>query len=214
MRIQYPWKDHELFAQCESKHLDMAYYLLSEIDPSQMSDEDKAHYVRASILLSKEHRLSPEEVSRLLNDERSLCKLLQLDVLIANLVDMFKKHGLDVPNADSYVNYISTALSSNVRTTVRERGYFIEHCDDPSCGLGTFETICLHCNRPLIDYSVWWKRDDVLKGELQEISCYRCENTLVIHLDKEVWIKRVDDALATYSDINMKALRKAPLPRR
>lgn len=63
--------------------------------------------------------------------------------------------------------------------------YFFEHCDEPGCDLGTFEYVCPECKGFTIDYEVWWKEDDIWKGEVVKFKCEKCGAELTVEWDKE-----------------------------
>jgi len=62
-------------------------------------------------------------------------------------------------------------------------GEFINHCDEPECGLGAFWYHCPCCGKRGTDYGdVWyWYQEDYMysKGEeSKEFECEHCENKL------------------------------------
>ena len=67
----------------------------------------------------------------------------------------------------------------------REEAYFIPHCDDELCDLGTFETTCPSCGKYIVDYDVWWDADDVYHGTERVFDCEHCKSSLVVRWDKE-----------------------------
>ena len=69
--------------------------------------------------------------------------------------------------------------------------YFIEHCDLPNCDLGTFEYVCPECGRHVVDYEVWWKEDDIWKGEIVPFKCLMCGKELFVEWDKDELIFKV-----------------------
>ena len=83
----------------------------------------------------------------------------------------------------SYAKYLKSLLLSHIKKNVMEVVEFVPHCDDPDCGLGTFQSTCLHCERPMIDYDLWWKKDSIIAAKEYDITCYRCGGSLFIKHD-------------------------------
>jgi predicted RNA-binding Zn-ribbon protein involved in translation (DUF1610 family) len=63
--------------------------------------------------------------------------------------------------------------------------HFFEHCDLPGCDLGTFEYVCPVCGKHIIDYEIWWKEDDIWKGNKFSFKCPDCDNDLIVEVDTE-----------------------------
>jgi hypothetical protein len=62
----------------------------------------------------------------------------------------------------------------------KTQGYFITHCDNPECDLGSFYYKCPVCKKNNIDYDIWWKQDNILCGESYDIECEECHETLKV----------------------------------
>ena len=64
------------------------------------------------------------------------------------------------------------------------QAYFIQHCDLPECDLGTFEYVCPKCEKYIIDYEIWWKEDNIWKGEEVNFQCPECGELLTVEWGK------------------------------
>ena len=62
--------------------------------------------------------------------------------------------------------------------------YFIQHCDEVGCDLGTFEYRCPKCGICHVDYEIWWEEDNIWKGKKVSFPCPSCGNVLVVEYDK------------------------------
>lgn len=63
--------------------------------------------------------------------------------------------------------------------------YFIEHCYDELCTLGSFDYKCTECDKYLSDYDIWWKDDSIYMGEIVKFQCEICKEKLMVYWDKE-----------------------------
>lgn len=63
--------------------------------------------------------------------------------------------------------------------------YFIGHCDNPGCDLGTFEYKCPTCLKYICDYEIWWQQDEIYYGRKISFKCSECEEVLIVEWDKE-----------------------------
>lgn len=63
--------------------------------------------------------------------------------------------------------------------------HFIQHCDFPSCDLGTFEYVCPGCLKHIVDYEIWWDEDDIWKGKKISFKCPECGEELFVEWDME-----------------------------
>ena len=68
---------------------------------------------------------------------------------------------------------------------MKTKAYFIPHCDNETCDLGTFQYICPHCNKNVIDYEVWWQQDNILTGTSEFFKCEECYEPLTVEWDDE-----------------------------
>ena len=70
----------------------------------------------------------------------------------------------------------------------KTEGYFINHCEDENgapCGLGSFNYECPECGKWSDDYDIWYKDDDLYKGEKIEFKCEKCKVDLITFFDTE-----------------------------
>ena len=58
--------------------------------------------------------------------------------------------------------------------------YFIEHCDDENCSLGTFEYDCPLCNKHGVDYEVFYEDMEIYRGNVVDFDCEHCKNKLAV----------------------------------
>lgn len=65
--------------------------------------------------------------------------------------------------------------------------WFIEHCDEPNCCLGSFDYECPCCGHKETDYDIWWEKDNIYGGKNHEFECGGCKKKLVVSWDKEEW---------------------------
>jgi len=63
--------------------------------------------------------------------------------------------------------------------------YFIGHCDEVDCSLGTFEYKCPVCFEFNTDYVLWWEEDEIWKGKVVTFNCPDCGEELVIEWEQE-----------------------------
>ena len=140
-------------------------------------------------LSSQDYRRLVENLNR--SSSRVLDHLLEsLDGLMDSAVECGQLEGIDGGMAKfdetgiSYFKYVMNVTISNVINDIEEEGFFVPHCDDAECGLGTFKSTCLNCDRPIMDYDIWWRKDEVLNGREVELTCRWCEKELNIHADK------------------------------
>jgi len=68
---------------------------------------------------------------------------------------------------------------------MRTQGYFIPHCDFEYCDLGAFTYICPRCRRSMDDYEIWWKEDEIWKGQPFNFTCPSCQTDLMVSHDCE-----------------------------
>ena len=68
---------------------------------------------------------------------------------------------------------------------MRTQAYFIEHCNFENCDLGTFTYTCPHCKKSMDDYEIWWKEDEIWKGQPFNFICPYCETALMVSHDRE-----------------------------
>ena len=62
--------------------------------------------------------------------------------------------------------------------------YWIHHCDDPFCTLGTVEFNCPDCDMYNINYDIWYEEDEYKDGKFHPLNCEHCKH------DFEVKYKR------------------------
>ena len=65
---------------------------------------------------------------------------------------------------------------------MKQKAYFIQHCDDPDCTLGTLEFDCPKCNKHNVNYDNYYDDDKLYKGEIVELNCEHCDSELYIEL--------------------------------
>jgi len=63
--------------------------------------------------------------------------------------------------------------------------YFIPHCDNETCDLGSFNYQCPLCDTHCVDYDVWWKRDSVCNGEPHKFRCDYCKEELMVFFNQD-----------------------------
>lgn len=68
---------------------------------------------------------------------------------------------------------------------MKTEAYFIGHCDEPGCDLGSFDYTCPSCNKDSSDYDVWWKEDEIYKGTPELFKCQKCLVELKVTYDQE-----------------------------
>lgn len=61
-----------------------------------------------------------------------------------------------------------------------EEAFFIRHCEEPCCDLGTLEYICPNCNENQRDFSVWWEEDEIYHGAIINFQCEDCQCNLSV----------------------------------
>ena len=66
----------------------------------------------------------------------------------------------------------------------KTESYFIPHCDNEYCDLGSFQYICPHCNESTIDYDVWWEEEKIWKGNPHSFKCEKCGKLLIVEWKK------------------------------
>lgn len=74
---------------------------------------------------------------------------------------------------------------------IKTEAYFMNHCEDPPCGLGAFKYVCPCCGKNISDYDIWWKQDDIWEGKREEFKCEKCNKLLMVEWDKnkfEYWV--------------------------
>lgn len=75
----------------------------------------------------------------------------------------------------------------------KPEAYFIQHCDNENCDLGSFQYTCPHCEEVGVCYDTWWEQDDIMDGKPSEtIYCSKCEGRIQAFWDKENYIFYVD----------------------
>jgi hypothetical protein len=67
----------------------------------------------------------------------------------------------------------------------KTKAYFIQHCDHPNCDLGSFAYTCPYCDKVIDDYKIWWKEDEIYKGNSHNFNCKNCEKELVVKWNKK-----------------------------
>ena len=68
--------------------------------------------------------------------------------------------------------------------------YFVQHCDDENCTLGTLEFGCPICNKNNVNYDNFYDDDKLYRGEIIELRCEHCKENLIIErIDYENIIK-------------------------
>jgi len=66
--------------------------------------------------------------------------------------------------------------------------YFLSHCDEADCGLGTFNYECPHCLVVQVDYNLWFEQDRVYAGEHVCGACPSCSKEIFVELQSlETW---------------------------
>lgn len=60
--------------------------------------------------------------------------------------------------------------------------YFIDHCEG-GCGLGRFQYECPRCSAIEDDFEVWFKGDEIYKGETVFFKCENCGCELYVKYD-------------------------------
>lgn len=68
---------------------------------------------------------------------------------------------------------------------MKTEAYFIGHCDDENCDLGSFDYTCPCCGKFNVDYDVWWKADEIYGGTIHKFECDKCKANLVVKWDSE-----------------------------
>lgn len=63
--------------------------------------------------------------------------------------------------------------------------YFIEHCDNENCCLGSFNYTCPCCDESIIDYEIWWLDFEIWSGKNHNFNCENCNEKLIVFYDKE-----------------------------
>ena len=63
--------------------------------------------------------------------------------------------------------------------------YFIPHCDDWSCDLGSFQYECPCCGNVHNDYNIWWKQNNLYSGETIYFNCKTCNKELKVSYNSE-----------------------------
>lgn len=62
------------------------------------------------------------------------------------------------------------------------KAYFIQHCDDPDCSLGTLEFDCPNCNEHNVNYENFYDDDKLYRNELIDLNCEHCDSRLTIRM--------------------------------
>jgi len=62
---------------------------------------------------------------------------------------------------------------------------FIPHCDFDGCDLGTFTYTCPKCGKIIDDYEIWWKDDEIYRGQPCVFECEHCKASLMVSYDFE-----------------------------
>lgn len=65
-----------------------------------------------------------------------------------------------------------------------DAAYFIPHCDNDNCDLGSLGYRCTHCNLEGNEYEVWWLQNDIFQGLTQIFECEHCKKKLKIYFDE------------------------------
>jgi Zn finger protein HypA/HybF involved in hydrogenase expression len=60
--------------------------------------------------------------------------------------------------------------------------YFIPHCDDEFCTLGTLEFGCPSCGKHNVNYDNYYDDELLYKGEKIHLECEHCNEPLSIEL--------------------------------
>jgi hypothetical protein len=64
--------------------------------------------------------------------------------------------------------------------------YFINHCDEPSCCIGSFEYTCPNCKKNKNDYDIFYMQDKIHNGS-HIFKCEECKISLKVEwVDKEL----------------------------
>lgn len=66
---------------------------------------------------------------------------------------------------------------------IKGEAYFINHCDDENCDLGSFDYVCPSCGKYCVDYDIWWKSDEVYSGKVINFNCLKCKIKLSLNYD-------------------------------
>lgn len=66
----------------------------------------------------------------------------------------------------------------------KTEAYFLQHCENEDCDLGSFQYTCPHCNGVSDDYEVWWQEDEIYAGAAHIFKCENCETMLMVEWDK------------------------------
>lgn len=110
----------------------------------------------------------------------------------------------------SYMRYVTSILTKKLSKNLRENAFFTPHCDDVECDLGYFHSTCLKCEKPLMDYDIWWRKEEILSGKELKINCHHCQADLLILADKNgIWLTN-DDGFMSFK-MGMIAKQNDPL---
>ena len=55
---------------------------------------------------------------------------------------------------------------------------FTRHCEEPDCGLGTFNYECPICSHEGVDYHLYYEEGSMIDGQVHSFECEKCENRL------------------------------------
>lgn len=66
----------------------------------------------------------------------------------------------------------------------KSEGYFVGHCDDEYCDLGSFEYTCPCCEKYNTNYEIWWEEDNIYSGINYIFNCDNCNEELNVYWDK------------------------------
>lgn len=66
----------------------------------------------------------------------------------------------------------------------RTESYFIPHCDESVCDMGSFHYTCPNCNKFGYDCEIWDEKDGVYIGEIKLFNCEHCKTSLTVEFDK------------------------------
>lgn len=78
---------------------------------------------------------------------------------------------------------------------MKTEAYFIPHCDDENCCLGTFEYECPCCQKSISDTSIWWHQDNIYNGKNKTFNCGNCKESLIVEWDKkefEFYVRQIE----------------------
>lgn len=71
-----------------------------------------------------------------------------------------------------------------------KEAYFIQHCDDENCSLGTLEFDCPICSKHNVNYDNFYDDDKLYRGDKVELICEHCKKELIIeYVDYENIVK-------------------------